>query len=256
MECSVENYAGFFTNRTNSFFEPYVETIYTDSVSDDRDNFVLGKENRLYLYSNIGGKLENLDNMPTCTVNGEELEVKQGGKGMYYVSLTLQETAFASPTMLYDMWDGITYHGVDFKPVELDFTAKPASSFFNIGSSVEEAQKFTVTAYGISDSEKIKRGDIRKVGFIFKKDYTKNVALRIDYVEARMYVKDGTAQVEVMPYIRTERTATDTYIMIDTSTMLPGIYHMDVKAAHGMEMIEHRNILSFEIMGEENNKYV
>jgi hypothetical protein len=255
MELQDENYVGFFTNRTNTFFEPYVETIYTDSVADDRNNFVLGRDNRLYLYSNIGSRLENLDNIPTCMIDDTEYEVKQGGKGMYYASVTLPETAFTSPTMLYDTWGGITYHRKDFKPVELEFTTKQVSSFFNIGSSVEEAQGFTTTTYGINEGEKIKRGDARKVCFIFKKDYERNVGLHVDYVDVRLYVMDGTSQVEVFPYLRTERTANEVYFMIDTSILLPSIYHMDVKVKNGMEMIEHHNILSFEIIGEENNKY-
>ena len=255
VESEEENYVGFFTNRTNSFFEPYVETIYKDSVADDRSDFVLGRDNRLYLYANIGGKLENLDNLPTCSIDGIDYEVKQGGKGMYYVDVKLPETAFTSPTMIYDTWGGIMYHGSDLTPVEFEFTAKPARSFFNIGSAVEEGQDFTPTTYGISDNERIKRGDVRKVCFTFKKDYARDVALRVDAVEVRLYVMDGTAQVEVMPYIETERTSSDVYIMIDTSILLPSVYHMDVRVRHGMEMIEHHNILSFEIAGEEDNTH-
>ena len=69
----VENYTGFLTHKTNTFFEPYIETIYNDSISDDRANFVLDKNNRLYLYCNIGGDTENLDEMPTCSVNGKNM---------------------------------------------------------------------------------------------------------------------------------------------------------------------------------------
>ena len=254
-ECCGENYVGFFTNRTNSFFEPFVETVYTDSVADDRNDFVLGRKNRLYLYSNIGGILENLDNIPTCTIDGEEYEVKQGGKGMYYTEVTLPETAFASPVMLYDTWGGITYQGQDLRPAELEFTTKPASSFFSIGSKVEENQDFTVTTYGINDGEKIKSGDVRKLCFTFRKDYTRNTGVHVDSVEVRLYTMDGTAQVEVMPYLQTERTAGEVYFMIDTSILLPSIYHLDVRVRHGMEMLEHHDMLSFEIAGQENNKY-
>ena len=35
----LTNYVGFFTQHTNSFFEPYVETTYNETIEDDRSNF-------------------------------------------------------------------------------------------------------------------------------------------------------------------------------------------------------------------------
>ena len=49
---NVENYIAFFTNKTNTFFEPFVETRYYDYIDDDRANFVIDKDNKLYLYCN------------------------------------------------------------------------------------------------------------------------------------------------------------------------------------------------------------
>lgn len=255
LDSRFENYVGLFTNRTNSFFEPYVETIYLDSIEDDRQNFVLGRKNRLYLYANIGGNLVNLDQLPTCSIDGNEYEVKQASKGVYYVELTLPVDMFTSPTMLYDMWEGIIYHGENLSPVELNFTTQPAHSFFKIGEQTPEVPNFTPTTYGINDGEIIKAGDIRKLCFLFKKDYAKNTAVHVDDVEIRMYVMDGTAQVTVIPYIKANRAFNDTYILIDTGMLIPNIYHIDLRVKYGMEMIEHHDILSFKITNEENNKY-
>ncbi len=41
---------GFFTRHTQTFYEPYLLTTYDDLIQDDRNNFALGKTNRLYLY--------------------------------------------------------------------------------------------------------------------------------------------------------------------------------------------------------------
>lgn len=255
MELDIENYVGILTNRTNSFFEPYIETIYTESVLDDRQNFVLGKENRLYLYANIGDNLVNLDQLPTCSINGTEYEVKQGGKGMYYITVTLPQNAFSAPTILYDTWDGLLYQGKYLSPVELEFTTRPASSFFQLGYNIPEKGAFTPSVYGINDSEHIKRGDVRKVCFTFKKDYTRNTAVLVDDVEVRFYVMDGTAQVNVTPYLRAERAFNDTYVMVDTSILIPNTYYMDVRIKYGMEMIEHHDVLHFTIVNEENNRF-
>ena len=42
-------YVGFFTRHTQTFFEPYIETVNEDVIKDDRSNFYLDKDNRLYL---------------------------------------------------------------------------------------------------------------------------------------------------------------------------------------------------------------
>ena len=39
---------GFFTRYTQTFFDPYIETIYDDLIMDDRTDFYLNKINRLY----------------------------------------------------------------------------------------------------------------------------------------------------------------------------------------------------------------
>ena len=254
-DSKIENYVGLLTNRTNSFFEPYVETIYEDSIADDRDNFVLGRTNKLYLYANIGGNLVNLDQLPTCKINETEYEVKQASKGVYYVEVTLPYNAFSAPTMLYDVWDGIVYQGENLEPVEMEFTTKPARSFFQVGNQLPEKAAFTPTCYGINDSEHIKRGDLRKICFLFKKDYARNTGVIVDEVDVRLYIMDGTAQVNVMPYMKTNRAFNDTYIMLDTSILIPNTYYMDVRVKYGMEMIEHHDVIHFTIVDEENNRY-
>jgi hypothetical protein len=42
-------YVGF-TNNTQTFYEPYIETKYDNHIIDDRNNFILDKLNKLYLY--------------------------------------------------------------------------------------------------------------------------------------------------------------------------------------------------------------
>lgn len=253
---AYENYVGLLTNRTNSFFEPYVESIYYESIEDDRANFILDKKNRLYFYANIGGNLVNLDELPICTINDTEYEVKQGGKGIYYIELSIPSSLYTSPTMLYDKWSNIKYNGNDINDVELEFTTQSQYTYFKMGSNLPEKQNFTPTIYGISEGEDIKPYDVRKVCFLFKKEYSKNVAVYVDDIEVRLYVMDGTAQVTVIPYIKTERAFGEVYLLIDTSILIPNTYHMDVRVKYGMEMVEHHNILTFNIVNDENNKYV
>ena len=251
-----ENYIGILTNRTNTFFEPYVETIYDDIISDDRSDFVLGKENRLYLYSSIDGNLENLDNIPTCSIDGKEYEVKQASKGIYYATVKLENDAFRSPTMLYDTWGGITYQGENFGPVELEFTARPSKARFSIGSSISEKTDITPTLYGINDNEEIKRGDIRKICLSCRKDYTMNVSELVNNAEIRIYIMDGTAQVDVIPYMKMDMAYNETYFLLDTSILIPNTYYVDIRLNSGMEMKTSHDLLHFTIKNDANNRYV
>lgn len=251
----IENYVGFLTNKTNSFFEPFVETINTESIYDDRTNFVLGKANKLYLCSTIGGKLENLDKLPTCTINEETYEVHQASKGIYYIDVNLPIDAFKAPTMLYDTWDGLIYQGQELKPVELDFTVQLPYSHFGIGTAMPEKNEFTPTIYGISDNEIIKRGDVRKLCVNVRKNYTKNEGIEINDIQMRMYVMDGTAQVDVIPYMDMNKIFTENYTLLDTSILIPNEYLIDVKVNFGMESIIHHNILKFKIVDDTKNKY-
>lgn len=254
-ESNIENYVGILTNKTNSFFEPYIETYYDDIIDDNRANFILGKNNKLYLYSNIGGKLENLDDFPTCSVDDIDYEVKQATKGVYYIDINLPIVGNEAPVMHYDIWDNLMYMGQKLPSVELDFTTQSPYAHFGIGTSLPEKNTFTPTVYGINDNEIIKRGDLRKLGFIIRKNYTQNDAANIDGVEARLYILDGTAQVDVIPYMKVNRAFTENFIMIDTSMLIPQMYYLDVKINYGMESIEHHDILHFKIVDDTNNKY-
>ena len=157
--------------------------------------------------------------------------------------------------MLYDVWDGLVYHGENLSPVELEFTTKPANTFFNIGTALPDKLNITPTVYGISDNEAIKRGDIRKLNVLCKTNYTKNVAEIVDNIEMRVYVMDGSAQLDVIPYMKMDRSLSETYTLIDTSLLIPNTYYVDVKIYSGMELKIFHDILHFKVVDDANNKY-
>ena len=96
---------------------------------------------------------------------------------------------------------------------------------------------------------------VRKVNILIKKSYTRNTCTRVGDVFARLYVMDGTAQCDVIPYHRLNRSFTENFMEIDTSILPPNEYYMDVKIIYGMECIEHQDILKFTIVNDINNKY-
>jgi hypothetical protein len=262
-ETKYENYLSLLTDKTNTFFEPYVETRYDDFVSDDRSNFVLNKNNRLYLYCTIGDTLQDLDENPIVTIKNSDDEVIMEGiestkqfKGIYYIDLNLSKNDFEADTMLYDTWSGIVYQGTKLDDVELDFTLKAASNFFNIGNSLNVTNvSFTPTISGIKEKEQIKRGDIRKLIISAKPNYTNNIVQLVDEMDLRLYIKDGTREIDVFEWDRVNKSFSENFYMINTNILIPQRYYVDIRIKYGMNSIVHHDVLSFDIVDDLNNKY-
>ena len=262
MESEYENYLGLLTNKTNTFFEPFVETRYDDVVSDDRANFVLNKNNKLYLYCTIGDTLQDLDNNPTVTIKNSdeeaimELESQKHTRGIYYIDLKLSKGDFEADTMLYDTWGNISYQGTKLDDVELDFTLKDTPNFFNIGNSLNATNTtFTPSISGIKEKENIKRGDVRKLIVSAKPNYTVNTTQLVDNIDIRLYVKDGTREIDVIEWDKVNKAFSENFYVIDTNILIPQRYYVDVKITYGMNSIIHHDVLSFNIVDDLNNKY-
>ena len=262
-ESEYENYLGLLSCKTNTFFQPYVETRYDDVIMDDRSNFVLNKTNKLYLYCNIGDTLEDLDYNPIVTIKNSDDEVIMDGiqsikqqRGVYYIELNLSSSDFEADTMLYDTWSDISYQRTKLNAVELDFTLKESSKFFNIGNASNVANvSFTPITNGIKEREQIRRGDIRKLVITARPNYSTNITQLIDFMDIRVYVKDGTSEIDVISWDKVNKSFSENFYIIDTNILIPQRYYVDVKITYGMNSIVHHDVLSFDIVNNLNNKY-
>ena len=261
-DSEYENYIGFLTDKTNTFFEPFVETRYSDVILDDRSNFVLNKDNKLYLYCTIGDTLQDLDNNPTVTIKNSEdevimeLESQKHTRGIYYVDLKLSKGDFEVDTMLYDTWGNISYQGTKLDDVELDFVLKDTPNFFNIGNSLSVTNAtFTPSITGIKEKEQIKRGDIRKMIITAKPSYTINTTQLVDNIDIRLYVRDGTREIDVIEWDSINKAFSENFYILDTNILIPQRYYVDVRITYGMNSIIHHDVLSFDIVDDLNNKY-
>lgn len=269
-ESEYENYIAFLTDKTNTFFEPFVETRYEDVIMDDRANFVLSKRNRLYLYCTIGDQLEDLDINPTVTIRNGDDEIirdatgremtwimsKKQSRGVYYIDLKLSKNDFEADTMLFDTWTNIQYQGTVLDDVELDFTLKSTPNFFNIGNSTSVTNvTFSPAISGIQEKETIKRGDIRKLVIKAKPSYTTNTVQLVDNMDIRLYVKDGTREIDVIEWDKINKAFSENFYLLDTNILIPQRYFVDIRIKYGMNSIVHHDVLSFDIVDDLNNKY-
>lgn len=251
-------YISFFTHETHTFFEPYLESRYDDVINDGRNDFYQGKTNRLYLYCNIGGELNNLDEMPTCSIDGVgEFEVKQATKGVYFIEVDGKTSKeLAAGVMFYDTWSNLKFNGADLDDVEMDFVVKPYKNFFNLGNEITHREKYIPELYGIKDSEIIKRGDVRKLNFVARVPFTRNQFALIDNMELRLYVKDGLQEFDVIPYDRINKAFAENYYTIDTNELVPEKYYIDVKVTTDGCTIIHHDLVHFSIENNITNKSI
>lgn len=252
---NTNNYVGFMTHKTPSFFEPFLESKYEDPILDDRSHFILDKWNKLYLYCNIGGELTDLDVLPICTIDGKDYEVKHQYKGIYYADILLKSDEYKTNTMLYDTWSNIVYKGNKLNDVELDFTVKSPFNWFNIGNQISDVTRYKPLISGIKNNEQINRGDLRKINIIARVEYDQYKARLLNNMELRLYVKDGESEIDVIPYDKVHKSFNENFYYIDTNMLIPNNYYVDIRFMCNNEIIVRKNILQFTIVNNLNNKY-
>lgn len=248
----ITQYVGFFTNNTNTFFEPYLESRTDECVLDDRNRCYIGKLNRLYLYTNIGGERISLDKMPVCTIEGKTYDVKQQTKGVYYCEVMFTDKSLAD-TILYDNWSNLSYDGVEIDDVEQEFVVLSNREYFNMSNSFVNDTNYSATIIGINDREKIIPNDIRMVKIEFKRKYDTKNTFVLDNIKYRLYVMNGNKELDVISWDTVNRAYDANYFMLDTNTLIPNDYHIDVKMETNGQVKVFKDKVKFTIMNNCTN---
>jgi hypothetical protein len=251
-------YVGFFTNNTQTFYEPYIETIYENHIKDDRNNFFLDKNNKLYLYVNLAGNPANLDQIPSVNVydyNGDlfsaytSSDVTHVTKGVYSIDI-LVPTDNNIETMYNDAWTDIVINGVTRPDISLDFVVKDSMEYYNIGTNDMLPRKVAVNIAGIRNQENIKRGDIRRVIVSARIPYTVEQTQYIDNLQYRLYVKEGNRELTVIDFQPVEMANNYYYFLLDTASLIPNTYYLDVLATSNLEVTTLKNVCQFNIVNQ------
>ena len=255
METQLPQYVGFFTDNTNTFFHPYVECKYCETIKDDRASFCKGKENKLYLYTNVNGIPENLDVIPTCTINGIEYPVQQSQKGVYFAVISSLTEDVENGTVLYDNWSNLALNGEKIEDVEMEFEVQKMNNFISIGNVVSTKETFVPTIYGINDAEDLNRGEIREVTVDFRKQFETFKMKLIDNAEYRIYIKDGNRELTVFDYQPIEMGFLKNFFVVYTEDLIPGKYFIDIKVKSGREVKHYKDILRFNVISDVTERY-
>ena len=258
MNTSSLQYVGFFTHNTQTFYEPFIETTYSNHISDDRNNFYLDKNNKIYLYVNLAGNPTNLDVKPSVNVLDEngflfsaytQSQVNHVTKGVYSIDIIVPTTADNVETMYEDVWTGLTINGVTRPDVTLDFVVKDSFEYYNMnGDSLPK--KVGVSIAGLQNMEKIKRGDIRKVLVSARIPYTVEQSQNISDIKYRLYVSEGSAELTVIDFQPVEMAVNNYYFLLDTASLIPNKYYLDVLVTSNLEVTTIKRAVQFEIVNQ------
>lgn len=251
----LEQYVGFFTDHTNTFFHPYVEVVYNEAIKDDRESFTIGKENELYLYVFDEDVPVNLDNLPTCTIEGVDMVVRQVTKGVYKAIVPPNALNLEPATIYVDKWSQIALNGVQQDDVELEFSTRPKEHKITIGDNSNKKVNLVPIIYGINDKEKIRQGDVRELTVDFRRNYSTEIKELISSAEYRLYVKDGNRELDVIDYKPIEKTFLNNYFTIYTQDLVPNEYYIDIKVKAGREVKIFNKILRFSVSDNITERY-
>jgi hypothetical protein len=250
---------GFFSRHTQTFYEPFLETSYNDLIEDDRNNFTLGKINKLYLYIYQDGDFQNLDELPKVTISDSggnpisgltNMESCQKTKGVYEITIPAL-LGYKTPCTFNDTWSNIVLNGFSLPDVYNDFTIYPIKKSIQIGTSTNSPSLYGFDYYGIKQDEKILNTDIRKVGVIVKQAFTTNKQLPNIDAYYRVYVREGQTEVQVQDWTKVNRTPNEYYFIFDTRDKIPNEYFIDMKVISSGEVNTYKKQIKFQIVNRK-----
>lgn len=246
----------FFTKYTQTFYEPFIESVFNDVIVDNRTDFINDVNGNLYLYVTKNGTYIDLDTLPLVTILDSTSNVFDASlsgmtaekvrKGIYKVTFGLTGVFCDGKRFYYDKWTNLIVGGTMLSDIKQRFVPETYDEMFNIGTV--DSSTYIIKYSGIKLNEKIKRGEIRKV-VVSLKSFNTLQTIVSDQLYYRIYIKEGKTQVNVFDWTVMDKT-TENSFLIDTSYLIPREYNVEIKSKVGDEEIFFENEIKFEIVSE------
>lgn len=258
MSTDNDQAVSFFSKYTQTFFEPFVETVFDDRIYDNRESFIGERQNNLYLYVTKGTNYYDLDNNPTVDIlNSSSIPISgltgltttKIRKGIYKVTFGITGQLCDGKRFFYDKWKNLTIDNVQISDVIQKFVPKPFTNGYTFGANPTDTNKFAMQFSGIKQNEKIKRGELKKIVINLRSISQPKTDLYED-VYYRIFVKEGKTNVIVYDWTQFDLTNENSFYL-DTSYMIPREYFMEFKTKTHTEEIFYDEYVKFEIISEK-----
>ena len=136
------------------------------------------------------------------------------------------------------------------RDITLDFVIKDSFGYYNIGNNDMLPKKVAVSIGGIQNKEQIKRGDIRKVIVSARIPYTVEQTQNISGLKYRLYVTEGAPELTVIDWQPVEMANNYYYFLLDTQSLIPNTYYLDIQAYSNQEVTTLKNVCQFDIISQ------
>ena len=258
LQTDTDQSVSFFTKYTQTFYEPFVETYFDDTLSDNRNDFTANKAQNLYLYIYDNGNSINLDNLPTVDIKDSfgniisglsDLSAELVRKGVYKVSFGLSGDVCDGKKFYYDAWKNLSLNGISIPDVSQKFIPKPITNSLSIGQNQNLTKRYATQYFGVSMNEKLEIGEKRKVTVNFRNIDNPRTEV-LDEVYYKIYILEGHTQVLIHDWTLMDKTSNENYFLLDTSYFIPREYIMEIKGQSFNEEIIYKDPIKFEIVSQ------
>lgn len=263
-ETEFRQAVAFHAKNTNTWYEPYIETLVDDIIVDDRNYFYLDKDNNLYLYVNVGNgidsvisvdRVEIFDNLGALvdTISGVT-GVTNVCKGVYKIeykvdSLYNNGVLLNDAVLFQDKWY-LTINGRETTHIGQFYLISSDKYYTFDNSNYINFDNYFFYFWGIGEKENIVAGNIRKIKLTIKELYpNQNNFLPLD-IEYRLFTTLGKKyEIDVIPYTPVNRTNTGYEFNLDTSWLIPQDYFLQIRMKNG-NYFENKQTLSFTVVSD------
>jgi hypothetical protein len=257
IETEFRQAVAFHAKNTNTWYEPYIETIIDDTIADDRNYFYLDKDNDLYLYVNIGNFQQNIevnevnifdyeDNL-ILTLSADS--VTHVSKGIYKITLNIDSDTYPDAVLFKDEWH-ITINGKETTYSGEFYLISPDKYFTFNQSNTINFDNYFFYFWGIGEKENVRPGVVKKIKLTIKELYAnQNNFIPLD-IEYRLYTTLGKKyEIDVIPFTAVNRTNSGYEFNLDTSWLVPQDYFLQIKMRNG-SYYENKQTLSFTVVSD------
>ena len=255
---TIQQHLNLFGKETRTFFEPYLETEYINWIKDDRTNFYLDKDNRLYFFVEVDGQPTALDNLPIVKIYNPQnilqatITAKCQGLGIYYVDYLISSGTIDKCMAWVDEWTNVSLFGLSKPNVKMKFLLKPADEYFSFGSGFSRPEEYAFGFRGIKRDEKIVRGDVRKINIDVKSPSNPTKQKAVDGIFYRVYLKDGQYdELDIIKWHPLNSGICENWFLLDTSWMIPQVYYLDFKIVKSQTIKTYSKELKFIVIEKD-----
>jgi hypothetical protein len=257
LETEFRQAVAFHAKHTNTFYEPFIETIIDDTIRDDRNYFYQDKDNDLFLYVNVGGFQQNIvvdqveirdyeDNVVNIFTGASIVNVS---KGIYKITLNIDSQTYPDAVLFRDIWS-LTVNG-RATTYEGEFYLISPDKYYTFDQSNQiNFENYFFYFWGIGEKENLRAGVTKKIKLTIKELYAnQNNFLPLD-IEYRLFTTVGKKyEIDIIPFTSVNRTNTGYEFNLDTSWLIPQDYFLQIRLRNG-NYFENKQTLSFTVVSD------